>query len=174
MEKIIIDVGEGKIVTLHFSAFDSDVDLDNITKIDFENIVAEIVTISALLNKVALLKADVDNRFSLEKLELDIYEAGLKKMFRAKLVSDGKKFTIDEVDGLVLMDEGWQNRKKKLIRYQKDCDYLNSIYWSVKDKSDKLGNIKNNLTPKEFVSEIIEGTVNTIMIKLHKKMSKDV
>ena len=173
-EKLVIDFGNNKLVTLSFQQFDADVDLDNLTRIDYENIVAEIVTISALLNKIANLKAEVDNRFALEKFDLDIYEAGLKKMFRSKSTTDGKKIVQDEVDGLILMDEGFQNRKKKLIRYQKDCDYLNSAYWSIKDKSDKLNNIKNNLTPKEFTSEILEGTVNGIMIKLHKKMGRDV
>jgi len=173
-EKLIIDLGNSKLVTLSYEEFDTDIDLSDITRIDYENIVAEIVTVSALMNKVANLKAEVDSRFTLEKLDVEIYEAGLKKMFRSQAVTDGKKLVQDELDGLILMDIGYQNRKKKLIRYQKDCDYLNSMYWSVKDKSDKLNNIKNNLTPKEFTSEILEGTVNGIMIKLHNKMGRDV
>lgn len=163
-----------KIIELRYTPFDSDVDVDLLTRIDYENITGEVVTVSSLLNRVGMLKAEIDNRFSEEKLALDIYEAGLRKMFRSNATADGKKITIQEVDDMILEDKGWQDRKRKLIRFQKDCSYIDSVYWSVKDKSNKIDAIKGNLTPKEFENEILEGVVNGIMIKKHKKIAKDV
>ena len=72
-ETIVIDLGNSKLVRLTYQPFDTDIDMDQITQIDYSNIVGELLTVSALLNKVGLLKADVNNRFSEEKVDLDIY-----------------------------------------------------------------------------------------------------
>lgn len=158
---------EDKIIILKYTNFDLDIDLDQITKIDYSNLYGEIVTVSALLNRIGILKAEVDNNYAREKIGMDIYEANLRKTIRSQYVANQKKITIQELDDEILTDVGWKNNKLKLSRLQKDCDMIASIYWSIKSKDDKLTklNLKANITPQEFENEIIEGTINTIMIK---------
>jgi len=160
---------EDKFVELKYTPFDSDTDLDDITKIHFENIVGEIVTMPALMNRIGLLKAGVDDMFAKEKLNVEISTSGLRKTKRANAVANGVKMTVQELEDEILTDPVYKNNQLKLLRLQKNCNDINSIYWALKSKDDKLNNIKNNLTPKEFETEIIEGTVNQIMIKIHEK-----
>lgn len=161
---------EDKIVTLKYTEFDTDVDLDDITKIHYDNIYGEIVTIPGLVNRIGLLKASVDNELSRSKLEFDVFEANLRKTVRSRYVVGGKKFTIQEVDDDIMTDPQWKNWKLKLSRLQKNVDMVSAIYWAVKSKDDKLNNIKGNITPKEFENEIVEGVINTIMIKKFDKV----
>ena len=56
MEKIVISV-QGKTITLTQSDIDSDIDMDEVTQINYSNLYGEMVTVSALLNKLGILKA---------------------------------------------------------------------------------------------------------------------
>jgi hypothetical protein len=164
---------EDKFINLKFTELDTDSDLDDLTKIHYENIIGEIVTISTILNKIGLMKAEVDNRFAESKLDFEIFKSNLRKMIRSRKIADGQKpgkdFSKDDVEDEIICDPVYKDRCLKLLRKEKDCNILNSIYWSVKSKDDKLNNLKNNLTPKEFEDNILEGTINQIMIKIHKK-----
>jgi hypothetical protein len=163
------------MVKLVFEEFDGDLNTDTLCQIDYSNIYGEIVTLPALLNRVSVLKAEVENRFATEKVELDIYEAQLRKQFRSKSTTDGKKPTVQEVEDELTMDLGWQNKKKKLIRYQKDVDYVMAFFFALRSKDEKLNNIKSNVTPLDFEKEIVSGIINTIMIKVFdKKMARKI
>jgi len=154
-----------KTIILKLQEFDAEVDLDDLTKIHYENIYGEIVTVSTLLNKVGQLKAEVDNQYAEKKLDLDIYEANLRKTFKSTKIANGEKFNLQDIEDLVLTDVGFKNHKLALIRKQKEVDSIDSAYWAVKSKDNKLSNLKNNITPKEFESEIVEGVINTIMVR---------
>jgi hypothetical protein len=173
MGKTTITLGS-KVITLHYEDFDTDINVDDFTKIHYENIVGEIATMPVLMNRIGLLKAQVDNRLSEEKLENQIHEAGLRKLFKSEMLTKGQKYNLQDVDDAVETDAAWINRKRKIIRFENDCKVIESIYWALKSKDDKLNNIKNNLTPKEFENEIIEGTINGIMIKKNKPLSREV
>ena len=49
-------------------------------------------------------------------------------------------------------------------------DYINSIFWAVKDKSEKLNKLSLSIHPNDLPDSIIEGKVNDIMIKGTKKL----
>ena len=57
------------------------------------------------------------------------------------------------------------SKRKRLLTYKKACDYINSIYWSVKSKDDKLSVLMKGVTPEDFSKGIIEGVVNGFFIK---------
>lgn len=164
MEKITLNFND-KVIILSFKEFDTDINVDELTKIQYDNLYGEIITSSTLLNQVGLLRAEFESITKSEKVDLEIYEAQLRKMFRSQMTTEGKKLTQQELEDKVLLDEGWQNRKKKLIKVERDFEYIQSIYWAIQSKDKKLSILSKAVTPEEFQDGIIEGAVNGIMIK---------
>lgn len=158
-----------QIIILRFLDFDTDIDVDELTKIDYSNLFGEMVTSATLVNRVGILRAEFQNRLSEEKVNLDIYEANLRKTFRSNKTIDGKKATVQEADDAILSDPIWQGRKKKLINIERDFNYIDALYWAVQSKDKKLSAITKQVTPTEFEQGIIEGVVNGIMVKKKKK-----
>jgi len=170
MELIKIPLGD-KIITLKQQEIDSDIDMDTITQIQYNNLYGEIVTVSALLNKIGILKADVDNQYEEYKLDCQIFESGeRKKYISGKMVSGEKKPTEGQCEDYLNTHQDVIAKRKRLLTFKKGCDYINSIYWSVKSKDDKLSVLMKGVTPSEFSSNIVEGVVNGFFIKKFKNI----
>ena len=82
------------------------------------------------------------------------------------------KPTVQELDNAVIKDPAIQNLRKRHIRIEKEYKYIDSLYWAVKSKDDKLNKITQHLIPKDFEEEIIEGVINGVMIKKAKALIK--
>ena len=65
----------GVPVTLETNGFSGRIDIDQLTSIDYGNLYGEAVTVSALLNKVGLLRAEAEQALAEKKLERDVCEA---------------------------------------------------------------------------------------------------
>jgi len=169
-ENKIINLGNGKVVTLSFTAFDTDSDLDDITSIHYENLAGEMVTISTLLNKVGILKADIENLKAEATMDLSVFEAELRRKYKASATASGTKLTVQGLEDKVLEDSGWKAKKKDLIRIERDCAYIDSLYWSIQSKDKKLSVLIKGITPTEFESGIADGVINQIVIKKHKSV----
>lgn len=174
-ESITVDLGGNKIFRLHFQQWEEDINIDELTQIDYTNIYAELITIPSLLNRVGIWKAQAENAFSRSKMDSDIEEAKESESQRLKLKrTEGVKVkwpTVKEIENAVTLSEEVQKSKKKVIRRRKDADYIDALYWSVKDKAKKLDRISNNmsLSPEDFEKELISGSINGILIKAYKK-----
>lgn len=160
-------------VTLQTNGFEDTVDIDRLTSIDYSNLYGEAVTVSALLNKVGLLRAEAERAVSEKKLEKEVYEADMKKGWRREANRNGGKFTIEEeeiklsekaLDEALLLDEDYQKLCLEYIEAQKNFSVLDALQWSVQDKSKKLNNLLKPVTPQEFLSELVEGKVNSFLI----------
>lgn len=160
-------------VTLKTNGFEDTVDIDRLTSIDYSNLYGEAVTVSALLNKVGLLRAEAERAVSEKKLEKEVYEADMKKGWRREANRNGGKFTIEDeeiklsekaLDEALLLDEDYQKLCLKYIEAQKNFSVLDALQWSVQDKSKKLNNLLKPVTPQEFLSELVEGKVNSFLI----------
>lgn len=160
-------------VTLVTNGFEETVDIDKLTSIDYSNLYGEAVTVSALLNKVGLLRAEAERAVSEKKLEKEVYEADMKKGWRREANRNGGKFTIEDeeiklsekaLDEALLLDEDYQKLCLEYIEAQKNFSVLDALQWSVQDKSKKLNNLLKPVTPKEFLSELVEGKVNSFLI----------
>lgn len=170
-----------KIITLHFEDIEADINVDDLTRIDYTNLFAEIITIPVLMNRVGLMKAQCENDYDLAKLDTAIYEANTAEMVRKellKMVTDSKgkqkwkPGTKDEVEDGVTLDEGVQLRRRRIIRMKKEVAFMDSLYWAISNKARKLDRISDSMSlkPEEFENEIVEGKINGILVKAHKKL----
>lgn len=161
-------------VTLVTNGFEDRIDIDQLTSIDYSNLYGEAVTISALLNKVGMLRADAECKMNEKKLERDVCEAELKKQWRSEANRNQGKFLIEDdeiklsekaLDEALLLDEDYQNLCIEYINAQKNFGILDALQWAIQDKSKKLNNLLKPVTPSEFLNELIEGKINTFLIK---------
>ncbi len=172
-----INVG-GQEITLYHDNMDSSINVDDLTKIDVGNIYGDAVTISAAVNRIGLIKAEVEALVGETKLEYKIYEGQFKAKLRKQAANNGGFYTIridnDDVkikatekalETSFETDERWIELKKAFITAEKNFNSLSSLYWACQDKSRKLNTLVNGVTPSEFVSEMIEGKINGILIQ---------
>lgn len=179
-EKFTIEL-ETKVVVLSLTPFDADLDIDELTKIHYHNIVGEVLTCSVLLNRVGNLLAEVNANLSESKLDFDIFLAQMQEEKRKTLTfeeTDAKgnvktnKPTVAEVENSVIRTPQYKVKKKNIIRLQKEVDYVNSLYWAVKDKCEKVNKLSDKLRPEEFENEVVEESINSVYLKLTSKVVK--
>ena len=172
-----INVG-GQEITLYHDNMDSSINVDDLTKIDVGNIYGDAVTISAAVNRIGLIKAEVEALVGETKLEYKIYEGQFKAKLRKQAANNAGFYTIrignDDVkikatekalETCFETDDKWIELKKAFITAEKNFNSLSSLYWACQDKSRKLNTLVNGVTPSEFVSEMIEGKINGILIQ---------
>lgn len=172
-----IHVGDKPIILEH-DDLESTINVDDLTKINPSNIFGEAVTISAAVNRIGLLKSEVEGIMAETKLEYKIYEGTFKSKLRKQAASNSGFYLVrvDNEDVRVKLsetslassfetDERWIELKKKFITAEKNFNALSSLYWSAQDKSRKLNSLVHGVTPEEFVAELIEGKINGILVK---------
>ena len=171
MENIIkIPIGE-KIVVLKSEDWDDEVvDMDEISKIDYSNLFGELVTVSALLNKVGILRADAEHNVNDFKLQLSIFESQTRKgIIREALAAGMKKPSESSIDDDVNTNAKVIAMRKRFNEIQRDYNYIDALYWAVQSKDKKLSVLLKGVTPEEFADGIVEGVVNTFMVKKFDK-----
>ena len=171
MQKKLITVGETTYKLL-FDDFDEDMDIDSLLKIDYSNIIGELITFPVIVNRFGNLLAEAESRVSETKLNLEVFEAKTKEKLRVELAeaNGGKNPTVEALNNAVLMNNAYQAMRKRLIEVQKTRDYINSIFWSCKDKSSKLDKLSLTVQDSEIPDSVIEGRVNNVLIKKAKKI----
>jgi hypothetical protein len=184
MEKIVFFVkGEdptgvdSKKIVLSYDGDNLDFDMDELTQIRFDNIFGEIVTASALLNRIGIVKAKASNDKRLKSIALKEKYAELFKHFSNKLIirqpyktKEGEKLiypTNTAIEQEIVLDKVYQFLQAQESEAKFLLDIADTFYWSVQDKCKKLGNIKENLKPEDFLKEIIEGEINGFQIKIN-------
>lgn len=171
MNKKIINIGEQSYKLL-YDEFEDGIDIDNLLKIDYSNLIGEIITFPIIVNKFGLLLADAESKVAETKLNIDVYESKAKERLRLRLQEEngGKNPTVDALNSAVMQDKGYQALKRKLIDVIKTRDYINSIFWSCKDKSEKLNKLSLTIQNAEIPEEVLQGRVNNIVIKKVKRV----
>ena len=171
MQRKLIQVGD-KTYKLLFDDFDEDMDIDSLLKIDYSNIIGELITFPVIVNRFGNLLAEAESRVSETKLNLEIFEAKTKERLRVELAdaNGGKNPTVEALNNALLMNKGYQSLRKQFIEVQKTRDYINSIFWSAKDKSGKLDKLSLTVQNGEIPDSVIEGRVNNVLIKKTKRI----
>lgn len=172
-EKIAIELKNGKMVVLSVKEFDSELDVEDILKIDYHNILGEILTFPVIQNRIGNFRAEMEAIVASTKFDFEIFEAQLMEEKRNSLEAKSeKKVTISEVETAVRRDTRYVLKKKQLIEVQKNFGYLDALYWSANSKDTKLNRLSEKLRPEEFEHELLEDTINGVMIKMSNKAIK--
>ena len=168
-------------IELVMADFESEIDIDEITSIDYSNLFGEAVTVSTLMNRIGILKARAEAICSEKKLGFNIYEASQRKRIRREAAMNENKFKIDgefikltenSLEEAITLDRGWQENKTNVIKAQETLSKVDSIYWAIQSKDRKLSTIMKPVTPEEFINELVEGKVNGIVIKKKKSITQ--
>lgn len=173
--KMIFNIGD-KVVKFTVRDFDKNVDIDKLLKIDYGNLVAELVTFPVVVNRLGLLAADMDNEVNLAKLNLSMTEAKLKAQIRKELTASdekGKKPTISEVDDALTLNKVFVSKKKKYINKIRDKEYMYSIFFAAKDKSKKLDKLSLTIKTGDIDMDIIQSQLNNVYFKIKKGIIED-
>jgi hypothetical protein len=180
MKTINITVGD-KICQLTVKMFDDEIDVETLLKIDYSNLTAELITFPVIVNRFGLLLADMESKVSEAKLNLEIYEAKKKEEIRRALTEQEEdkkgniktiKPTIDEINSGLIKDKIYQVHKKAVFKAQKERDYINSIFWASKDKSNKLDKLSMSIQPGDVDEKFIAKAINGIEIKFANQRIK--
>lgn len=169
MIKKTLTVGDSTYV-LKFDEFDEDVNIDSLLKIDYSNLLGEMVTYPTVVAKFGNMLAEAESQVSEKKLNLDIQEAKLKEEYRIKLAeqNNGKAPTVDALNSAVLLDKRYQVFKRAYITAQKTRDYMFTTYLAAKDKSEKINKIYFQASPSDVPDTVIEGRLNNTIIRRAK------
>jgi len=168
--KIAITVGDTTYVVMPIDTETLELDPEDILKIDYSNILGELLTFPVLLNRIGVLHAEAISQVSAYKLQLEILEADLRSKYRK--ATPEKKFTAEQLSDLIHQDDVYIDSRLNLIQAQKVQDNIANLYWAAKDKSNKLDSISHKLSPKEFEQDLLASTVNGVMIKRGYKLEE--
>jgi len=168
-DRIVIEYGE-KMVVLTLLPFDTELDVDDILRIDYYNIMGEILTFPLMFNRIANFKAEIEEIVNRTKFDLEVFEAQLMEQKRKSLEANSeRKVTISEVEAAVKMDANLSIKKKEYFKRLKELAYMDSLYWAAQSKDTKLNRMSEKLRPEDFEKELVEDTVNSVMIKISSK-----
>lgn len=163
-EPVIIEVN-GKSYSLIPVEFDESIDMQAYLKIDYSNILGELLTFPICLNQISNLKSEVEALVSSQKLDIDILKANLEKEFKIQRSASSQKTTNADVESYIKSNVDCQKAERALIHFQKNLSYMNGFYWSAQAKNDALTKLSDKLSPTEFSTELLEKSVNNVLVK---------
>ncbi len=149
-------------------------DLEEITAIQYHNLYGEAVTISAILNKVGIWKAECEKLHEVAKLNHDILDSNIRREIREKAANNGgkllskggeTKLTEKYLDELVVVEKDWITSKENVIETKSNFEKISSVFWAVNSKDKKLNNLVKSVDEVELLNSLVEGKVNGILIK---------
>ena len=168
MEYKVLNIG-GTNYKLSIGTFNEDevTDIASLLKIDYSNLIGELVTFPVVVNKLGIMLADAESAVSEAKLNKEIYEAKLKEKLRVELAeaNKGKSPTVEQLNNATVCDKAYQALYKKHVAAQKARDYMLTIYLSSKDKSEKLNKLSLSVQPGDVTDSMLEGKINGIVIR---------
>lgn len=170
-DQLIFEYG-GKMVVLEAQPFSEDMlmDLDTLLAIDYNNILGEILTFPVIFNRIALIKAAINKLYENKVDRVKAVKADLFLSFKKKYEKGQLKATDSLLNAEVNASSELAEARAERREAKYSLDYIDSVYWSAKVKSDLLSKISDKVRPDEFEKELIEDTLNGVMIKIREKV----
>lgn len=169
-EKTIIEVGK-KVLILEIKDFGSkEVDVEALLQVQINDIICDLITFPVIFNRIAFLKAEVDDLLRSVQFDLKVFEAQKYEEHKKKLIGAGEKATETSIEMAIIRDIQFQAKKKEALKVQKQADIIDGLYWSAKSKDQKLNAMSAKLKPEEFEKEILDGMINSVMITSRKNI----
>lgn len=165
MKKIIVEYEDEKYQLL-VGEFDENIEIEDLLKIDYSNLLGEIITFPVVLNRFGIILAKLDNAIAEKKLSIDILESKIKNDVKTDAEEKkDKKPTVEDLNIAVSSNKAYQALKRALIHTQLMRDEVNSVYWAMKDKADNLKNLSTTLQRDDIVGKVFSGSINEISVK---------
>lgn len=142
---------------------DEEIDIEELLRTDISNLPAEIVTSPVILHRFGGLLALAEERVNLAKLKIEVHEGAIADVIRKKFFEDkGKAATNEHVNKSISKDKIYQTLKKNYFSRIKERDILNSAYWALKAKDQKINDlIKGNLDKEGMEEYFLQKRLNT-------------
>ena len=177
----IIQLGE-KLVKLVFNGLEEETDLDQILRIDYSRLPAELITFPVVYNKIALLLADAENNVRATELDLEIFVAKQREIIRDFIQTENanlpKKPTADDIkveqEAQLKGSPTFIVKSKKVNAAKRDCDYIKAVYWSAKAKIDLLTKLSEKVSREDLHNDLdnIAGFLNGVSISIREPLIK--
>jgi hypothetical protein len=176
VERVQIIDYNGIKIKLKLIEFDEEIiDADKLTKIDMNNLIAEIVTTPVILNRMGNVLATVENEVKMLKLEFEVWEAKEKEVCKVKLADEfyetnkGKKNpTIADIESAVKINKYYMIKKKQIYQAEQVRDTINSLFWTLKSKCELLTKMSQSIN-RDDITSFESVTINQIKIVINKK-----
>jgi flavin-binding protein dodecin len=172
-EKTIIPLKNGKTLTLQIRDFgSSDIDIEDLLQIDMNNIMLDIITFPVIFNRIANIKAEIDDLLRSIQYDMSAFEAQLYEQHKKALIGASEKATENAIDMAIKRDPKYKIKKYEVFEVQRNADIIDGLYWAAKSKDQKLNAISAKIKPEEFEKEILEGEINSVVIRSMKSTFK--
>lgn len=174
-----------KTITFRTKEFDDEIDIDSLLQVDYYNIIGDLITFPVVFNRISILKAEAEDLVDQVKLDLDILIAQRWDHYRLSLVYDeeivtssGKRTgtmkkirpTEGTIESHISKDELVIEKKQLLLNCKRTAKIIDGLYWAAKSKDKKLEVISAKIKPEDYENEILEGEINTVLIKVSKAL----
>lgn len=171
---------KNKIIQLKLEEYTGEIDVEDLTQIHYFNLLGDILTFPSALNRIGNLLTEADANIKEYELDLKSAKVELRKR-RALLEKEAWKNlkqqginspTLQQISNELLLDtthdkyeEEYREDERGLIEVQRDRDHINNLYWSCKAKLDLLTRLSEKIRPEDFADEVLDSTINGILIR---------
>ena len=168
-----------RVLTLKLKDFGTELDTEYLLQVDYNNIMGDIITFPVIFNRIAIIKAEIDSLYEEAKLAFDIFAATKEEAIRKKMThtvegpKDTQKIvkpTEGQIANTLRMDVQYREEKMKVISVLKQMKIVDGLYWAAKSKDKKLDTVSAKIKPEEFEKEILEGEINSVLIRNRKSL----
>jgi hypothetical protein len=159
--KRTIQLTEDKALNFSFDLFgeEEEINMTQLLKIDISNIHADYATFAIVLNQVSLVQVEADYNVNMAKMNLEKYEAELAERLRNDFEpeegSRSKTMSNERVNHAIAKDPKYLVKKQIYFKRLKEQGYINSLYWSMKSKDEKLNRLMNNLHTEDMEEALL-------------------
>jgi len=164
----VIEMGD-KILRFAIKDFgESIIEIEDLLQIHTHNIVADMVTWPVILNRIANIKAIIDQHVDQLNLEFSIFESVQYEQVKKQMLEADSKPTETSIKMSITRLPEYKDKKLQIIDAQKQADIVGGLYLAAKSKDKKLEVISGKIKPDDFANEILEEKINGVIITKHK------
>lgn len=175
----------GKTVIVSYREYTEEFNVEDVLRIDLERLAIEMITFPVILNRFGMLLAEANDAVKAAELDLDIFCATRREYWRNWLIDNreaGEKLTQDDMkfkqESRLKGDPVYKAKQKILSEKIKVKDFVSSIFWAAKDKSEKMNFLANTLKGGKSFEELIDegflkGQMNGVLVKVGRPLFGD-
>jgi hypothetical protein len=174
-DKVVIKLKGGKLLSLNFTALGDEMEVDELLQIDVQNLIAEMVTFPAIMNKISIMLAESNNEMAEAEVSLRIWQAQAREQIRNEAVMVGEKMTEQKIEDKMRVKPQYKALKSSFFQKQKYHDVLNSLFWSMKSKDDKLNKLSLTIQDGDIAETLISSRLdhfNGVKLKISEPLIK--